>query len=331
MFHVIPGGIYHRQGGQHFNPYVYKDIRTIVDHSHRSAHGGARIYQSDAFPEEERGRLFMANIHEHAVLSDILKPKGSGFVAQHGDDFMLANNAQWIGFSMEIGPAGNLYVLDWHDADICGNSVRQKETGRIYRISPENSLAENWEGRYQDLNTFSDKALAELQTSKSDWHARRARVILQNRATKGALQSDAINHLTNLIQNHENQDYRLRALWALHVSQQLSQEDLEASLNDKDPHIRAWSIQLLCEDKNVPSTAVNKFKVMAKTDPSPVVRMYLAAALQRIDDQDKWEVIEGLLTHAEDANDHNIPKDDLVWPGTANRELSRESLGINPK
>ncbi len=50
----------------------------------------------------------MANIHEHAVLSDILQPKGSGFVASHGDDFMMVNNAQWVGFSMEIGPDGNL-------------------------------------------------------------------------------------------------------------------------------------------------------------------------------------------------------------------------------
>ena len=39
MFHVQQGGIYHRQGGQHFNPYVYEDIKTIVDHRHRSAHG----------------------------------------------------------------------------------------------------------------------------------------------------------------------------------------------------------------------------------------------------------------------------------------------------
>ena len=46
----------------------------------------------------------------------------------------MANNAQWIGFSMEIGPAGDLYVLDWHDADICGNSVMQKETGRIFKL-----------------------------------------------------------------------------------------------------------------------------------------------------------------------------------------------------
>lgn len=87
LWHVIPGGIYHRQGGQHFNSYVYDDIKTITDHSHRSAHGGARIYQSDAFPEEEWGRVFMANIHEHAVLTDDLIPNGSGFIGQHGDDF----------------------------------------------------------------------------------------------------------------------------------------------------------------------------------------------------------------------------------------------------
>ena len=107
LWHVIPGGIYHRQGGQHFNPYVYSDIQTIADHRHRSAHGGARIYQSDAFPASQAGRVFMANIHEHAVLSDVLERKGSGFTARHGEDFVLANNAQWIGFSVEIGPDGN--------------------------------------------------------------------------------------------------------------------------------------------------------------------------------------------------------------------------------
>lgn len=36
-----------------------------------------------------------------------IEPKGSGFVARHGEDFLLANNAQWVGFSMEIGPAGD--------------------------------------------------------------------------------------------------------------------------------------------------------------------------------------------------------------------------------
>ena len=105
LWHVIPGGVYHRQAGRHFNPYVYSDIRTIALHRHRSAHGGARVYLSDAFPDEYQGKLFMANIHEHAVLTDELVPTGSGYVGKEHKDFMHANNEQWIGFSMEIGPA----------------------------------------------------------------------------------------------------------------------------------------------------------------------------------------------------------------------------------
>ena len=187
LWHVVPGGIYHRQGGKHFNPFVYSDIRTIADHRHRSAHGGARVYLSDAFPEQYRGRIFMANIHEHAVLTDILVPQGSGFVGQHGDDFLLANNAQWVGFSMEIGPEGAIYVLDWHDADICGKEVLNKDTGRVFRVAPRQSHAHDWPSRFADLSELDDEALCRLQTNPSAWHARRARLVLQHRAAERAI------------------------------------------------------------------------------------------------------------------------------------------------
>lgn len=311
MFHVIPGGIYHRQGGQHFNPYVYGDIRTIVDHRHRSAHGGARVYQSDAFPPAHHGRLFMANIHEHAVLSDILVPKGSGFIAQHGEDFMLANNAQWIGFSMEIGPEGGLYVLDWHDADICGKEVVHKETGRIFRVVPENSLAEEWEGRYDDLNEMNDVQLADLQTSKSDWHARRARIILQYRGSKGEISEDALVKLRDIFQHNKNGDYRLKAMWALHVSGGFAEQELLDALADEDEYIRGWAIQLLTEDRQVSSSTLSTFTSMAYKDPSPVVKLYLAAALQRLPEDQRWDMAENLMAQGDDAEDHNIPK--MIW------------------
>ncbi|MFN8349661.1 MAG: PVC-type heme-binding CxxCH protein [Spirosomataceae bacterium] len=313
MWHVIPGGIYHRQGGQHFNPYIYSDIRTIADHSHRSAHGGARVYQSDAFPQEHRGRIFMANIHEHAVLSDILEKRGSGFVAKHGDELLMANNAQWVGFSMEVGPDGGLYVLDWHDADICGKEVINGETGRIFRIMPKESLAQNWTGRFEDLSKLSDKQLAELQTSPSDWHARRARVILQGRAVKGSINNGAVTTLQTIFQENTNVDYRLRALWGLHLTKTLFTADLQAALSDKDEHIRAWSVQLLCEDKAPSAEALNMFVKMAKEDPSPVVRLYLASAIQRIDPEAGWKIAENLARHGEDNEDHNLPK--MLWFG----------------
>ena len=310
-FHVIPGGIYHRQGGQHFNPYVYGDIRTIVDHRHRSAHGGARVYLSDAFPEEHHGRLFMANIHEHAVLSDVLEPKGSGFVAKHGDDFLLANNAQWIGFSMEVGPEGAVYVLDWHDADICGTEVLHKETGRIFRITPKTSLAQNWDGRYSDLKAMTDAQLVELQLSKSAWHARRSRVILQARAAKGELDDSVHGRLHEILRSNSNPDIRLRAMWATHITGGFAAEDLTNALEDKDPHIRAWAIQLLCEDNSPPAQAVETFARMAREDNSPVVRLYLAAALQRINHDDRWQIAQALVKKGEDTDDHNIPK--MIW------------------
>ncbi len=313
MFHVIPGGIYHRQGGQHFNPYVYSDIQTIVDHRHRSAHGGARIYQSDAFPDEHKGRLFMANIHEHAVLSDILEPVGSGFKASHGQDFLLANNAQWIGFSIEIGPEGAIYVLDWHDADICGKDVLDKDTGRIFRIAPVESRAEDWAGRYEDLRLRSDLELAALQRSESDWHARRARVILQHRASEAPLDAEAVQELTRLFATETDGDLRLRAMWTLHVAGLFEESDLFDALDDADEYVRSWAIQLLTEDGSPGPQALDAFARMARTDASPVVRKYLAAALQRIDEDARWPVAEGLLAREEDAGDHNIPR--MIWFG----------------
>ena len=313
LWHIVPGGIYHRQGGQHFNPYVYEDIKTITNHSHRSAHGGARIYQSDAFPPEEQGRIFMANIHEHAVLSDILEPAGSGFVGRHADDLLMANNAQWVGFSMEIGPDGGIYALDWHDADICGKEVLNRETGRIFRIMPEKNRAKDFEGRYSDLNKMSDKQLVALQTNASDWHSRRARGILQKRAIKGNLQSGTIPELKNIFDKNKNADWRLRAMWALHITGGLTEQNLIASLSDKDQHVRSWAIQMLCEDMNAPQQAIAKFRTMAADDGSPVVRLHLAAALQRINTSDKWAIAKNLLAHGEDANDHNVPK--MIWYG----------------
>jgi len=313
LWHVIPGGIYQRQGGQHFNPYVYGDIQTIADHRHRSAHGGARVYQSDAFPVSQQGRVFMANIHEHAVLSDVLERKGSGFTAHHGDDFLMANNAQWVGFSMEVGPDGALYVLDWHDADICGADVQHHETGRIFRIAPTPSLAEQWPGRYSDLRTMPDTALVALQTSRSDWHARRARVILQGRAAKGIVAAQARTELMTIFQTAGNPDWRLRAMWALHVTGSWASDGLEKALSDRDEYIRAWAIQLLTEDGNPSPEAIARFGAMARDERSAVVRLYLAAALQRLDHTARWPIAAGLLAHGEDAADQNLPN--LLWLG----------------
>ncbi|MFM9091308.1 MAG: PVC-type heme-binding CxxCH protein, partial [Verrucomicrobiota bacterium] len=307
LWHVIPGGVYHRQGGKHLNPHVYEDIRTIADHHHRSAHGGARVYLADAFPRASRGRILMANIHEHALLSEILEPRGSGFVGRHGDETLLANDPAWVGFSVETGPDGAVYVLDWHDGDICGNSVDAKDTGRIYRVAPK-----GLPGRAGlNLAAQPDSGLLDLLNHRNDWYSRRARVLLQQRAAEGRLAPAVAPRLEAIFRDAPDAAGKLRALWALHVTGTATPALLRGALDHPEAPVRAWTVQLLAEDRTVSADTAAKFGQLARTDSSPVVRLAVTAALQRMPAAQRWDILAGLVGHAADATDHNLPK--MLW------------------
>ena len=309
LWHVIPGGIYHRQGGSHINPYVFDDIKTIADHRHRSAHGGARIYLADEFPKEYRNRIIMANLHEHDVITDILEPSGSGFIGHHGNEPLFANDNAWVGFSMEIGPDGAAYVLDWHDTEICGNATHDKDTGRIYRLAPKGLPGKSG----INLAAQTDLELVGLLTHSNDWYSRRARVLLQQRAAAGQLNEAVPAKLWELFAQSKTSAHQLRALWALHVTQNLPADRLLPLLDHAEPYVRGWAIQLLGEDRSYNPAALAKFAAMAERDGSPIVRLYLAAALQRMPLTERWPIAQNLVAHAEDDADHNLPK--MLWFG----------------
>ncbi len=52
---------------------------------------------------------------------------------------------------------------------------------------------------------------------------------------------------------------------------------------------------------------------MAQQDPSPVVRLYLSSAVQRLPFSDRWEILGELAKHDEDSDDHNLPR--MYWFG----------------
>ncbi|MEP3477800.1 MAG: PVC-type heme-binding CxxCH protein [Fuerstiella sp.] len=325
LFHVVQGGVYHKQSKPHINPYVYDDIKTIRDHAHLSAHGGARFYLADAFPAKYRDHLFMCNIHEHALLTDYMVPKGSSFVGKHGRDFMPTNDLAWVGFSLEIGPEGGVYILDWHDQDICGNAVKFPDSGRVYRVVPDGSAPIV----RPNLPAMSDRQLVQLQMHANDWYVRQGRSELQYRAATGRL-NQAIVHadLKTMFDTVELVPKKLRALWALQVTGCLSTVDLVKLLDHDNEHIRAWAIQFLCDASKVnafqpegksaeqpglqlESAILNRFAKMATSDPSQVVRLYLASAVQRLAFDDRWDILRGLVSHANDVPDNNLPR--MYW------------------
>lgn len=325
LFHVVQGGVYHKQSRPHVNPHIYDDIKTIRDHTHLSAHGGARIYLADAFPAEYRDRIFMCNIHEHAVLTDILEPNGSSFIGKHGDDFMPTNDLAWVGFSVEIGPEGGVYILDWHDTDVCGNTINFPNSGRIYRIMPEGGEPV----ARPNLRSLSDEELVELQLHNNDWYVRQARLQLHTRAAANKLNRETVHELLESMLTSADlpTPKRLRALWALSVTDGLDPSRLQELLEDRDPYVRAWSIQFLCDQSSIHSFQVaetanqpvldrstwEQLVRMSHEDESPIVRLYLASAVGRLPFADRWEILEGLASHAEDVDDNNLPR--MMWFG----------------
>jgi hypothetical protein len=56
---------------------------------------------------------------------------------------------------------------------------------------------------------------------------------------------------------------------------------------------------------------LQQFAVMARTDSSQIVRLYLASAIQRLPFSERWPILAGLVSHAEDVSDNNLPR--MYW------------------
>jgi putative membrane-bound dehydrogenase-like protein len=324
LWHVIQGAHYERMFGADFDPHVYEQIKTIADHLHwgggkwtesRSgqahsiaggghSHAGFMLYFGESFPGEYRGTAFMCNTHGHRINNDSIERKGSGFVARHRPDFMLANDKWFKGVSVQYGPAGDVYFIDWSDTGECHDyDTTDRLHGRIYRVAYQGTKPAR-----VDLSKESDDKLVEMQTSDNEWFVRHARVVLRDR---GPLKPEAATKLVRMFDGESDPVRRLRAMWTLHACGAMNEKRLLRALTDQDEYVRGWAIQLLAEDQKPSAEALERFAEMAKADASPVVRLYLASAMQRTPIEQRRPVLEALLNHAEDATDQNLPA--MYW------------------
>ena len=329
LYHVIQGAHVQRRRESPLSRHAYAVIDTIADHKHwvgsdwtesrggkpeqvtlggGHAHSGCMVYLGGAFPPEYRGRIFMNNIHGDRVNVDHPRLKGSGFTASHAGDFLVSGDPWFQGLQLKYGPDGSVYLSDWYDTGECHTRKPHEKSGRIYRISYSGSRANTAPA---DLARVPDGELVALQRHPNEWHTRRARRLLHERATSGDLDAAVVPGLMRMLTDATDARTRLRALWALHVVAGLSQEHAIRLLDDPEQHVRAWAVQLLAEDRELSGPAAGKLVQQARSDPSPRVRLYLASAAQRLPPTQRWPLLEALSARDEDAADPNIPL--MTW------------------
>jgi putative membrane-bound dehydrogenase-like protein len=354
LFHVFPGGRFDRQAGSHDNPFTYDDIQTIAKHRHwvgstphagnnRSdeaggghAHSGCMVYQGGTWPKEYHGKIFMNNIHGARLNVDIVTPKGSGYEGDRQPDFLKANDSWSQIINIQYGPDGNVYMIDWYDANQC-HRVNPKDhdarNGRIFKVV--------WKGAPAD--DPSEPRIVEA----------RRKVEAKLKANNGNLHELAYGELLTL-QTHPN------AFWATHAARVASEKSAQA---------KPWGVDLppvlaFGEPKTVPafkhrydeylerlgfnSAMVQEnprtFEKVAKKldgDEGYVIRSYssntdvlskllkskylkacagaanpksrlaIATLLQKAEPDTKHTILAIFLSHAEDASDHNLPM--MYW------------------
>ena len=324
LFHIIQGAHYEPSRNRPTGRFAYERIPTIADHLHFTntktiragigtpeedaaggghAHSGTMIYLGDNWPAKYRGDVFMNNIHGRRINHDRLARKGSGYAASHAPDVMRARDPWFVGVTLAYGPDGGVYVSDFSDTGECHHTRNtQKHTGRIYKITF--GKLKPWKGDIGKLNILE---LVKLQSHPNEWFARHARRVLHERQANTSV-------LAKTLKSSRSVPLRLRALWALRVTGNLDEKKLEGLLQDSSEHLRAWAIQLLCENRKPSEAARAEFARMAHEDKSPLVRLYLASAMQRLLLKQRVPVLAHLLAHTEDKDDQNLPL--MYWYAT---------------
>lgn len=371
LWHMIQGARYQRQGGQHFNPYTFEDIPTIADHRHYvgkiedhawwghephapadtlaagggHAHCGAMIYLGDNWPAKYRNQIFMNNVHGNRVNECLLEQSGSGYVGRRAPDLMIANDHWYRGINLKYGPDGSVFVIDWYDKNACHRTnpeIWDRTNGRIYNIrfgEIDAAKKKQVQADLTKLNGAKIDDLVELHKHANEWFVRMARQKLQELTKLERIEIQrAQAALENQFDKAPTVEQKLQILWTLHAiyadTRGLTRSLLDYN-GENSEYLRAWAVQLGFERGLFANGFFERVVDMAKSDPSPVVRLYIASALQRLLNEQRWPIAEALLTH-DDANDHNLTL--ITWYGIEPlvaadpaRAIALAKMAKNPK
>ena len=341
--HVIQGGQFWNQANANYAPYIiarpppdFPEFRNFLLASAQYGHGaggagkrgtdaiygghshvGTMIYQGDNWPDEFRGHLFTHNLGGHQINHQINNRLGSGFETVHaGLDQLFCSDPKYVAVDLQYGPDGAVYSIDWYDRQHCHNPNTEqwdRGNGRLYRLE----YAETYKPKKVNLREMTDSELVELHNHKNEWYVRTARRLLNERSLQRSIAPKAVAALKETSLRDADSTRRLRSLWTLHAIGQFTDAVGKVVLKDSDEFVRGWAVQLLCEDKKVSDSFETEFVRLAKTDPSPTVRLYLASAIQRVSDSTAWALIDALSQHGEDRADRNLPL--LLWHGIGQR------------
>ena len=231
----------------------------------------------------------MHNIHGSRVNMDRLARKGSGYTAAHGPDFLMANDSWSQMINMRYGPDGGVFAIDWYDKNQC-HSTNPDAAPEVARADLQDQQRQRQvgEGRPAEALVRPPRrdAAPSRTTGTSATRAGSCRNAGPNPAVHAALKK--------ILRDNPDVTRKLRALWALHVTDGLTEAELLELFGQRErvpPQLGGQSRRRGQEPVSGRGAADDPAR---HGDDSPLVRLYVASAMQRVPATfhgDRWEIV----------------------------------------
>jgi uncharacterized protein len=175
-----------------FNAITDK-VRQVDQFGGYTAGAGHALYTARTYPKEYWNRVaFVAEPTGHLVGAFVLRQEGSDFSSQNSFN-LFASTDEWSSPIMaEVGPDGNVWVLDWYNYIIQHNptpvgfktgkgnayesELRDKKHGRVYRVVYKKAPA------YEPVNLHNatpEKLVETLKHSNLLWRRHAQRLLVE--------------------------------------------------------------------------------------------------------------------------------------------------------
>lgn len=279
----------------------------LTDKGIITAASGITAYLGNAFGEDYKNSVFVAESVSNLVHVDRLQQEGVSFVASrmHQEREFLASTDAWFRpVNFYVGPEGGLYVVDYYrrvvehpewmaeDAVNAGNLYDGREQGRIYRVMPVDKTAA--QASVTMPGEMSVPALIDTLAHPNHWWRKQAQRLLVDRWQDTRPDADHLDFLEQMAGNDQKPLGRLHALWTLEGIGQLRPEVIQNALTDPEPGVRENAIRLA--ELHLPSSPQLVQPLLALADEShPRVQFQLLATLGDIDTPAAAQLREQML------------------------------------
>jgi uncharacterized protein len=335
-----------------FEPVTDK-VRQVDQHGGFTAAAGHALYTARNYPREYWNRTaFVCEPTGHLVATFVITPDGAGFKSKNSWNFFASHDEWTAPIMAEVGPDGNIWVLDWYNYIVQHNptphgfrtgrgaayesDLRDKKHGRVYRLAYVGQVSNLSQENKGDRTGWKpvlletpEQLVAALKSDNLFWRRHAQRLLVERGGDDAPI--------AELLKLAGGDDLAaVHALWAIRgmtdwheggIGTAVTAFGIAEGLKHPLAAVRRNTLAVLPREGTA-TEFIFKYDVLSDRDPQVRLAALLALA-ESPAEQRTADALAGLIGQAETLSDPRL-FDALTAAAAAQGELFLATVGKSP-